>query len=107
MNTTHWNPADHLTSPDGKWYWDGVAQEWKPVGRPEPPPVPHSAHIPHADKGPAKLAKGLNSFAGSIRSEDIAYGQTVLVWARWILIGTGLLLSFWNPKDLVTLQIQL
>jgi hypothetical protein len=51
--------------------------------------------------------KGLSSFAGEVRSEDLAYGQTVLVWARWILIGTGLLLSFWSPKDLMTLQVQL
>jgi len=34
-------------------------------------------------------------------------GQTVLVWARWILIGTGLLLSFWAPTDLTMLQVQL
>jgi hypothetical protein len=96
--TTTWN---HLTSPDGKWYWDGVEQEWKPV---EKPPAPPEKQV----TGPApKPAKVLDSFAGTIRSEDLAYGQTVLVWARWILIGTGLLLSFWNPKDLVTLQIQL
>jgi hypothetical protein len=49
----------------------------------------------------------LSSFAGTIRSDDLAYGQTVLVWARWILIGTGLLLSFWTPQDLLTLQVQL
>ena len=95
MSTTHWNPADHLMSPDRKWYWDGVSQEWKPVG--EPVATPHVA----------PPARGLDSFKGTIRSEDLAYGQTVLVWARWILIGTGLLLSFWSPKDLLTLQIQL
>jgi len=21
----------HLISPDGKWYWDGVSQHWRPV----------------------------------------------------------------------------
>src|SRR5207245_9512092 len=74
---------------------------WKPIGQPasEPTPAPTPA--------PAQPSRGLNSFAGTIRSEDLAYGQTVLVWARWILIGTGLLLSFWRPKDLLTLQIQL
>lgn len=86
MSTTQWNPSSHLVSPDGKWYWDGVAKEWKPVAKPE---------------------RGLSSFAGTIRSDDLASGQTVLVWARWILIGTGLLLSFWTPKDLLTLQVQL
>lgn len=85
--------TSHLLSPDGKWYWDGVAQTWKGVDAPAPNPKPQE--------------HGLSSFAGEIRSEDLAYGQTVLVWARWILIGTGLLLSFWGPKDLLTLQVQL
>ena len=101
MSTTQWNPASHLVSPDGKWYWDGAAQEWKPIGQPASEPVPTRP------PAPAQPSRGLNSFAGTIRSEDLAYGQTVLVWARWILIGTGLLLSFWSPKDLLTLQIQL
>jgi hypothetical protein len=51
--------------------------------------------------------RGLQSFAGTVSSDDLGYGQTVLVWARWILIGTGLLLSFWSPTDLLTLQVQL
>ena len=109
MSATQWSPASHLISPDGKWYWDGAAQEWKPIGKPvaqpatpdvtptKPPPTP----------SPVQPMRGLSSFAGTIRSEDVAYGQTVLVWARWILIGTGLLLSFWTPKDLLTLQVQL
>ena len=103
MNTTQWNQGvDHLRSPDGKWYWDGVAQEWKPVQTQAPQHKPAAAP-------PAKpqATRGLSSFTGSIRSEDLAYGQTVLVWARWILIGTGLLLSFWTPQDLLTLQVQL
>jgi hypothetical protein len=40
-------------------------------------------------------------------SEDLFYGQAVIVWARWILIATGLVLSFWDPKSLSLLQIQL
>ena len=100
MSTAHWD--DHLKSPDGKWFWDGIAQQWKPVppGTPAPPAPP----VKHEVK---KAARGLDSFAGEVRSEDLAYGQTVLVWARWILIGTGLLLSFWGPKDLLTLQVEL
>ncbi len=99
--------SEHLTSPDGKWYWDGVAQEWKPANPGHAPagaqplaaePKPTSPHTP---------IRGLQSFAGEVRSEDLAYGQSVLVWARWILIGTGLLLSFWSPSDLLTLQVQL
>src|SRR5204863_9622773 len=52
-------------------------------------------------------SRRLNSFAGTTRPEDRAYGQAVLVWRRWRLIGTGLLLSFCSPNDLLTLQIQL
>ena len=102
MSTTQWNPSSHLVSPDGKWYWDGVTQEWKPVAKPEAKVEPSSS-----EPAPAKPFRGLTSFGGTIRSEDLASGQTVLVWARWILIGTGLLLSFWTPKDLLTLQVQL
>jgi len=100
MSSTQWNrEGKHLVSPDGKWYWDGVAQEWKPVAAPAAPaPQP---------KAPAAPERGLTSFGGMVRSEDLAHGQTVLVWARWILIGTGLLLSFWNPRDLTMLQVQL
>ncbi|HET7338591.1 MAG TPA: hypothetical protein VFK22_03515 [Candidatus Dormibacteraeota bacterium] len=93
--------AEHLSSPDGKWYWDGVAQEWRPK-HPAAPPA-----SPKVEPKKTEAMKGLTSFAGEVRSEDLAYGQTVLVWARWILIGTGLLLSFWSPKDLMTLQVQL
>ena len=96
--TTGWD--DHLKSPDGKWYWDGVAQQWKPVPSNAPP-------APTAKTTAKQVERGLSSFAGEVRSEDLAYGQTVLVWARWILIGTGLLLSFWGPKDLLTLQVEL
>src|SRR5256712_2034114 len=105
MSTTKWNPGSHLVSPDGKWYWDGVSQEWKPVAQPAPK-AEASLTPPTAPTPPAK-SRGLDSFVGTIRSEDLASGQTVLVWARWILIGTGLLLSFWTPKDLLTLQVQL
>ena len=96
--TTHWD--DHLKSPDGKWYWDGVAQQWKPVPSTTPPSPPTRTAT-------RQVERGLSSFAGEVRSEDLAFGQTVLVWARWILIGTGLLLSFWGPKDLLTLQVEL
>ena len=97
--------GDHLLSPDGNWYWDGVAQEWLPH---EPKPAPPPSRVPARDnRAPAPAPQGLSSFVGSVRSEDLAYGQTVLVWARWILIGTGLVLSFWSPTDLLILQVQL
>jgi hypothetical protein len=111
-------PPKHLISPDGRWYWDGVSQSWKPVVENEPKQtrgeataqpsqqMPKPSEAAHAAEARAPQ-RGLNSFAGTVRSEDLAYGQTVLVWARWILIGTGLLLSFWSPADLTTLQVQL
>jgi len=94
----------HLVSPDGKWFWDGVAEQWKPA--PETT-ADRAVETPKVPPPPGQSARGLSSFAGSISAEDLAYGQTVLVWARWILIGTGLLLSFWAPKDLTMLQVQL
>jgi hypothetical protein len=100
----------HLVSPDGKWYWDGVAQTWAPVSSAATPP--DHGHAPRGQRQNAARSqvapiRGLNSFMGSVRSEDLVFGQTVLVWARWILIGTGLVLSFWTPTDLLTLQVQL
>jgi len=105
MSTTKWNPGSHLVSPDGKWYWDGVSQEWKPVA--QPAAKAEASLTPPTAPTPTAKSRGLDSFVGTIRSEGLASGQTVLVWARWILIGTGLLLSFWTPKDLLTLQVQL
>ena len=94
------NAASHLLSPDGKWYWDGVAEQWRALPGTTAETAKPAAQV-------KEETRGLSSFAGEVRSEDLAYGQTVLVWARWILIGTGLLLSFWTPKDLTTLQVQL
>jgi hypothetical protein len=100
MNAPH---RRHLVSSDGKWYWDGVTQEWNPISGENSSEKPAPVAAPTEEEP----AQGLDWFAGGVRSEDLAYGQTVLVWARWILIGTGLLLSFWSPKDLLTLQVQL
>jgi hypothetical protein len=101
----------HLVSPDGKWYWDGVAQSWEPVPGQVFTSSPPHAQAPEPPQKPSRpraaATHGLSSFTGSVSSADLAFGQTVLVWARWILIGTGLLLSFWTPADLLTLQVQL
>jgi hypothetical protein len=82
--SVHTRPA--VYSPDGHYRWDG--EQWKPVVKQAP-------------------SQGLSSWVGTVTSEDLFYGQTVLVWARWILIGAGLVLSFWNPNGLLTLQVQL
>jgi hypothetical protein len=104
MSTTHWDPkAGHLLSPDGKWYWDGLTQQWKPATGQAAPPSP----APAAPPARPQPERGLSSLGGTVRSEDLGFGQPVLVWARWILIGTGLLLSFWSPSDPTTLKVQL
>ena len=109
MSTDIRHHSGHLLSPDGNWYWDGVEQQWKPSPLSAPPSTPPTAANRRAPAALPKPAppKGLSSFVGSVRSDDLVSGQTVLVWARWILIGTGLLLSFWSPNDLLILQVQL
>ncbi|MCP4357117.1 MAG: hypothetical protein GY796_03750 [Chloroflexi bacterium] len=39
-------------------------------------------------------------------SSELAYGQSVIVAARWILVVTGLFLILWNPDPLNNLRIQ-
>ena len=39
-------------------------------------------------------------------SPELAYGQSVIVVARWILVVTGLFLVIWNPDPLGNLRIQ-
>ena len=110
MTTESKQHGGHLVSPDGNWYWDGIEQEWKPASAP-PVARPTAASRRETNWEPAKpkpaASTSLSSFVGSVRSDDLVFGQTVLVWARWILIGTGLVLSFWTPSDLLTLQVQL
>lgn len=39
-------------------------------------------------------------------SSELAYGQSVIVIARWILVITGLFLILWNPDPISNLRIQ-
>src|SRR5260370_2084029 len=70
-----------------------------------------------ADRGRAAVAreplkpltapsKGLSSWVDGSTSEDLFYGQAVIVWARWILIAAGFVLPFLDPNSLSLLQIQ-
>jgi hypothetical protein len=88
-----------LQSPDGKWTWNG--QAWI-AAIPARPAVAQAPVVP-----PPAPSHGLSSWVGGATSEDLFYGQAVIVWARWILIATGIVLSFWAPSSLSTLQIQL
>ena len=40
-------------------------------------------------------------------SQDLAYGQHVIIAARWILVATGLMLALWSPLDIVDLRVQI
>ena len=39
-------------------------------------------------------------------SSELAYGQSVIVTARWILVIAGLFLILWNPDELGNLRVQ-
>lgn len=40
-------------------------------------------------------------------AEDLAYGQMVIIAARWVLVVAGLGLALWNPNELGELRIQI
>ena len=40
-------------------------------------------------------------------SEDLHRGQVVIIAARWILVGAGLMLALWNPDAVGELRVQL
>ena len=39
--------------------------------------------------------------------EDLMYGQSVIVSARWLLVVSGLFLALWNPGPMSELRIQI
>ena len=39
--------------------------------------------------------------------EDLMYGQSVIVSARWILVVSGLFLALWNPGPMSELRVQI
>jgi len=91
--------STRLHSPDGHWIWNGTDWIVADHGR--------AAVAREPLKPLTAPSKGLSSWVDGSTSEDLFYGQAVIVWARWILIATGLVLSFWDPKSLSLLQIQL
>jgi hypothetical protein len=40
-------------------------------------------------------------------AEELTHGQHVVVAARWILVGAGLLLALWNPEAMPELRVQI
>ncbi len=43
----------------------------------------------------------------STPSEDLRYGQVVIVTARWVLIASGLIIALWSPGAVSELRIQI
>ena len=63
------------------------------------------------DEGPDRSSDELGSFAdGLLRlvrgDPDLAHGQMVIIWARWVLVVAGLVLSLWDPTGITDLRIQ-
>jgi hypothetical protein len=56
---------------------------------------------------PGSLSNGVNIGKWFEPSEDLHHGQIVIIAARWILVGAGLLLAFWNPDAVGELRVQL
>lgn len=40
-------------------------------------------------------------------SEDLRYGQVVIVTARWVLIASGLIIALWSPGPVNELRLQI
>ena len=38
---------------------------------------------------------------------DLAYGQMVIITARWMLVGAGFILTLWNPDAIGELRVQI
>lgn len=60
-----------------------------------------------APEGQARPAKDADEKRITFASEDLVYGQPVIVAFRWILIASGLILALWNPDELSHLRVQI
>lgn len=43
----------------------------------------------------------------SAASEDLRFGQVVIVTARWVLIASGLIIAFWSPGPVTEFRLQI
>ena len=44
---------------------------------------------------------------GQGKDEDLAYGQIVIVTARWILVLSALLIALWSPGKIGELRLEI
>jgi hypothetical protein len=56
---------------------------------------------------PRQVSYGVNVGKWFEPSEDLHHGQVVVIAARWILVGAGLMLALWNPDAVGELKVQL
>ena len=70
------------------------------------PPMPtHRADSLDYGANAVSLAKSVKKRFES--PEELGHGQVVVVAARWILVGAGLLLALWNPDAMGELRVQI
>lgn len=64
-------------------------------------------NLPQPTSESTRNKKPKSKFDGLVAdASELAYGQTVIVTARWILVVTGLFLILWNPDPLFNLRFQ-
>ncbi len=90
---------------DGNWELAFQFQEGRAVDVDRDDPPEERAH-PVRGEGSEGLFQGL--FGGGAEStDDLAYGQVVIIAARWVLIVAGLVLALWITDDTSNLAVQL
>ena len=65
------------------------------------PEEPEDYHVPGPRSNGVDVGKWFEP------SEDLHHGQIVVIAARWMLVGAGLLLALWNPAAVPELKVQL
>ena len=69
------------------------------------------ADVVHRERGPNVIGSVMGKLSKKEASEDLKFGQVVIISARWILVAAGLVLALWldDPADqsVGDLQIQI
>ena len=58
-------------------------------------------------RGPSVVQRLVDGAKSKDGSDDLQYGQMVIIAARWILVASGLMLALWLPGDIVDLRVQI
>ena len=79
-------------------------------GRRRPSPSEACVHCETDERAPVRSEPSwlTRAVAGWTKdAQDLMDGQGILVTARWILVGAGLLLALWNPDALGELKVEI